>query len=86
MMQHLPLALRSLQARNINLFQKNYLTMARLTKSETDKMIFGVCGGLADYMNVDSTVMRVLFVLITFFGIGSPILVYLILALVMPKN
>lgn len=60
--------------------------MARLTKSETDKMIFGVCGGLADYMNVDSTVMRVLFVLITFFGIGSPILVYLILALVMPKN
>lgn len=60
--------------------------MARLTKSETDKMLFGVCGGLADYMNMDSTVMRVLFVLITFFGIGSPILIYLILALIMPSD
>jgi phage shock protein PspC (stress-responsive transcriptional regulator) len=60
--------------------------MARLTKSETDKMLFGVCGGLADYMNMDSTVMRVLFVLITVFGIGSPILVYLILALIMPSD
>jgi phage shock protein PspC (stress-responsive transcriptional regulator) len=60
--------------------------MARLTKSETDKMLFGVCGGLADYMNMDSTVMRVLFVLITFFGVGSPILVYLILALIMPTD
>lgn len=59
--------------------------MARLTKSDTDKMLFGVCGGLAEYMNMDSTVMRVLFVLITFFGIGSPILVYLILALIMPS-
>lgn len=59
--------------------------MARLTKSNTDKMLFGVCGGLAEYMNMDSTVMRVLFVLITFFGIGSPILVYLILALIMPS-
>ena len=59
--------------------------MARLTKSEADKILFGVCGGLADYMNTDSTVIRVVFVLITFFGIGSPILVYLILALVMPR-
>jgi phage shock protein C len=49
-------------------------------------MLFGVCGGLADYMNMDSTVMRVLFVLITVFGIGSPILVYLILALIMPSD
>ena len=60
--------------------------MARLTKSETDKMIFGVCGGLANYMNMDSTVMRVLFVLITFLGIGSPVLVYLILAIIMPAD
>lgn len=60
--------------------------MSRLTKSETDKMLFGVCGGLADYMNMDSTVVRVIFVLITLFGVGSPILIYLILAIIMPSD
>lgn len=60
--------------------------MARLTKSDTDKIIFGVCGGLAEYMNMDGTVMRVLFILISFLGIGSPLLVYIILAIVMPPR
>lgn len=49
-------------------------------------MLFGVCGGLADYMNMDSTVVRVIFVLITLFGVGSPILIYLILAIIMPSD
>ncbi len=60
--------------------------MARLTKSLSDTMIFGVCGGLAEYFNFDSTVVRIIFVVAAVLGVGSPILIYLVLALVMPKH
>src|SRR5271156_3225598 len=39
----------------------------RLTRSATDNKIAGVCGGLAEYMDVDSTVVRLVWVLVTFF-------------------
>lgn len=57
---------------------------ARLRKSRTDKMLTGVCGGIAEYLGWDPTVVRIIFVLTTFLGWGSPILLYFILALVMP--
>jgi phage shock protein C len=60
-------------------------TMARLTKSQ-DKMLFGVCGGLAEYFNWDPGTVRIIWVLLTLFGVGSPILVYIILAVVMPNQ
>ncbi len=60
--------------------------MARLTRSTTDKMIFGVCGGLAEHFNMDGTIMRLIFVLVTVFGVGSPLLIYIILAIVMPSD
>ncbi|MCQ2506816.1 MAG: PspC domain-containing protein [Lachnospiraceae bacterium] len=61
--------------------------MKRLLKSSTDKKISGVCGGLGKYFDVDSTVIRLIFVLLTlctavFFGI----IVYIILALVIPED
>ncbi len=56
----------------------------RLTKSLTDRVLFGVCGGLAEYLGWDSTLVRVIFVILTLAGIGSPILIYVILAVVMP--
>jgi phage shock protein C len=59
--------------------------MARLTKSQ-DKMLFGVCGGLAEYFNWDPGTVRIIWVLLTLFGVGSPILVYIILAVVMPNQ
>lgn len=58
---------------------------ARLKRSRTDKMISGVCGGIAEYLGWDPTVIRVIFVVLTFLGWGSPILIYFILALVMPE-
>lgn len=58
---------------------------ARLKRSRTDKMISGVCGGIAEYLGWDSTVVRIIFVILTFLGWGSPILLYFILALVMPE-
>ncbi len=47
--------------------------------------ILGVCAGIADYLDVDSTVIRLAFVLMFFFA-GGGVLLYLILALIMPKG
>jgi len=57
---------------------------ARLKKSKTDRMIAGVCGGIAEYLGWDPTIVRIIFVISTFLGYGSPVLLYFILALVMP--
>lgn len=58
----------------------------RLTKSEDQKMLFGVCGGLAEYFGLDATLVRLAFVFLTIIGVGSPILIYIILAFVMPNR
>jgi phage shock protein PspC (stress-responsive transcriptional regulator) len=57
---------------------------AKLRKSRKDKMLAGVCGGLAEYLGWDPTIVRILFVIAIFLGWGSPILLYFILAIVMP--
>lgn len=57
----------------------------KLYRSTTEKIIFGVCGGIAEYFNVDPTWIRLVFVFMALAG-GSGFLIYLILALVMPKN
>ncbi len=56
----------------------------KLYRSNTDKMIAGVCGGLAQYFGVDSTLIRLIFALLVFLGVGSGILLYIILAIVVP--
>jgi phage shock protein PspC (stress-responsive transcriptional regulator) len=57
----------------------------RLHRSRTEKMIGGVCGGLAEYFGVDPTLIRVIWVLITLMA-GAGILLYLILWIVMPLD
>jgi len=57
----------------------------RLYKSETDKMLFGVCGGIAEYFHIDSTLVRIGLVFFTFCG-GSGILLYIIAAIAMPHR
>ena len=59
--------------------------MKKLYKSRTDKKIFGVCGGIAEYLNTDSTVIRLLAVLLAVFA-GSGVLVYIIAAFIMPDS
>jgi phage shock protein C len=57
----------------------------RLMRSSTDNKISGVCGGLAEYLDVDSTVVRLVWVLVTFFtGIVFGIIAYAVAWLVMP--
>jgi len=56
----------------------------RLTRSPTESMIAGVCGGLAEYFNIDPVIVRLIFVLVTLTsGLGLP--VYIVLWMVMPK-
>jgi phage shock protein C len=56
----------------------------RLTRSPTESMIAGVCGGLAEYFNIDPVIVRLIFVLVTLTsGLGLP--VYVVLWIVMPR-
>ena len=55
----------------------------RLYRSKSDRMIWGVCGGLAKYFDMDPTIIRVIAVL-TIFISGAGILAYIILAIVVP--
>jgi len=57
----------------------------RLYRSNTEKMIGGVCGGLGELLDVDPTIVRVVFVLLGLLG-GHGILLYIILWLIMPTK
>ena len=57
----------------------------KLYLSDTDKKLFGVCGGLAEYFDIDSTLVRVGYVILVF-AFGTGILAYFICALCMPKK
>lgn len=57
-----------------------------LRKSD-NRVLAGVCGGIAEWLGWDPTLVRVLYVLVSFFSAGFPgIIVYIILALVMPPS
>jgi len=57
-----------------------------LTRSKSNRMIAGVCAGLGDYLNIDPTIVRLLFVLGFFTFNGAMLLVYLIMAIVTPEQ
>lgn len=58
---------------------------SKLYRSETNKVLGGVCGGLGNYFNIDPTIIRIVFIAITLLG-GSGVLVYIILWLVIPSQ
>ncbi|MCS6990004.1 MAG: PspC domain-containing protein [Chloroherpetonaceae bacterium] len=61
--------------------------MAPLRRSRNNKIIAGVCGGIAEWLGWDPTLVRVLYVLVSIFSAAFPgILVYLILWAIMPKS
>ena len=57
----------------------------KLYRSTTDKMLGGVAGGLAEYFDIDSTLVRVLFIVVVFLG-GGGIIAYIILWIVVPQK
>lgn len=59
----------------------------KLTRSTNDKVIAGVCGGIAEYFDMDPTLVRVGFVVLSIFSAAFPgLIVYIILAAIMPRN
>jgi phage shock protein C len=59
--------------------------MKHLYRSSADKRIAGVCGGIAEYFNVDPSAMRLLWALLTIFsGIFPGVIAYLVAMLIMP--
>lgn len=56
----------------------------KLYKSSTDKKLAGVCAGIAEYFELDSTIIRMAWLFFTILG-GSGILAYIIAAIVMPE-
>ena len=60
--------------------------MKKLQRSNKNKIIAGVCGGIAEYFNIDPVIVRLIFVVLVLFGFGTGILVYLIAAIIMPTS
>lgn len=58
----------------------------KLMKSRTDSKIAGVCGGLAKYLGMNSTIVRILFLVAFFMSSGTAILAYIAMSIVMPKE
>ncbi|MDW8108069.1 MAG: PspC domain-containing protein [Candidatus Kryptonium sp.] len=61
-------------------------SVKRLYKSRKNRMIFGVCGGLGEYLNTDPTVVRILWVILAISSLGIAILLYLIMAIIVPEE
>jgi phage shock protein C len=57
----------------------------KLYRSRTDRKLAGVCGGLAQYFNLDATLIRVLFVALAVFG-GSGLVIYLVMWIIVPNE
>jgi len=59
--------------------------MKRLYRDKSNEMIAGVCSGIADYLDVDPTIIRLVFVLFAFLG-GGGVWIYLVLWVIMPEK
>ena len=67
------------------MYERIIIMNRKLYKSTTDKKICGVCGGVAQFFNIDSTIVRLVTVLLIL-GVGTGLLIYIIAALIMPTE
>ena len=58
----------------------------RLFRSKKNRMIAGVCAGIGNYFSIDPTVIRLLWVLLTFFSFGAGVLAYVIAGVIIPEK
>lgn len=58
----------------------------RLTKSNTNIVLTGTLAGIAEYFKIDPTIIRILYVVVTFGGMGFPFILYFVLYLLIPKK
>ena len=64
--------------------QAQPLEPRKLYRSQTNRMVAGVCGGMAEYFNIDATLIRILFVVLTVFG-GAGLVLYLLMWIIVPE-
>ena len=57
----------------------------KLNRSNDERWLAGVCGGLANYFNIDPTLVRVIFVVLALFGLGG-VIIYLLLWVLIPQE
>jgi len=60
-------------------------TFKKISRSETDRVLAGVAGGLGEYFQIDPVIIRLIFILLTIFG-GGGVLAYIILWLLIPSR
>ena len=65
--------------------KKEVISLKKLYRSTQDKKLCGVCGGLAEYLDMDPTIIRLIWAILTVFA-GMGILLYIISALVIPTD
>lgn len=58
----------------------------KLYRSRTNRMLLGVCGGLAEYLNTDPSVIRLLFIVLCIISMGVGIIGYFIAAFIVPEQ
>ena len=61
-------------------------TQKRMYRSTQERMFAGVCGGIAEYLDVDPTLVRLFFVALTLLSGGQGLLIYIVLMLVVPER
>lgn len=60
--------------------------MKRLYRSKTERMLGGVCGGLGEHLNVDPTVIRLVWAVIALLSLGTGLLIYIIAWIIIPEE
>lgn len=58
----------------------------KLYRIEQGKMLCGVCMGISDYLNIDVTVIRLIWAVLTVFSVGTGLLLYVVAAIIMPEK
>lgn len=60
--------------------------MKRLTRSTSNRMVAGVLGGLAEYFNLDTTIVRLVFIVLTFMSVFMLVLIYAAAMIIIPNE
>jgi phage shock protein PspC (stress-responsive transcriptional regulator) len=68
------------------LVKKQYFSMKRLYRSKNDRMMGGVCAGLGEHLDVDPTVIRLVWAVIAVLSIGTGVLVYILAWILIPEE
>jgi phage shock protein C len=66
--------------------EQNKKTIKELYRSSNNRIIFGVCGGLGEYFEIDPIIFRIIFLALTFSGAGSGLFIYILLSIIIPKE